>query len=62
MHHGSVLNVDSIHTMETSDDEEGTMGTAENPMEMSNWEEDQEEELGKMSSKYSKDKLNLPQT
>jgi hypothetical protein len=62
IHHGSVLDVDSTHTMDTSDGEEGTTGTAENPMEMSNWKKDQEEELGKMSSEYSKDKLNLPQT
>jgi hypothetical protein len=48
--------------MDISDGEEGTTGTAKNPMEMSDWEEDQEEELSKMSSEYSKDKLNLPQT
>ncbi|KAI0264269.1 hypothetical protein BGY98DRAFT_940010 [Russula aff. rugulosa BPL654] len=38
--------------MDTSNSEEGTTGTAENPMEMSDWEEDQEEELARLSKDW----------
>jgi hypothetical protein len=55
----SVLNIDSTSNMETSDGEEGKIGTAENPVEMSDWEEDSDEELGETLSKHKTGKRNL---
>jgi hypothetical protein len=53
----SILDVDSDHVMEPSDDEEGTRGTSENPIEMiDEWEDDEDAEAELRKTYLTSDK------